>query len=824
MHSNRYRHSDQKLGDEIPAPSCHQPRRHQPKRMAAAIQALLITGAISLSYPMVVYAEDSQSLAYNLPAGSLEDSLNALAKQSGITLTFDPALVKGKTAPAIKSQLSRQQVLQQLLKDTGLEPVTQDGATVIKRLPVANKADTLPEVSVTAAISQTAVGLSKPYAGGQVARGAKLGVLGERDMMDTPFAVTSYTAKTIQNQQAQSVADLVANDASIRNVDPSNSGYSNFFNIRGFLLGNGSIALNGLYGIAPNNQSTVIGIERVEVLKGPAAFLYGISPSGTGGAINLVTKRADDQPLTQLTTSYISDAQIGQQIDIGRRFGENKEFGIRGNALYRSGDTAVDDQSQRLRTGTLGLDYRGDRVRLSMDYGYQEINTDRANSTISAANGVAIADIPNANKSYASPWNKVELRDSYGMLRGEFDITSDLSIYAAGGKSHTDWKQILDFGTAMQPNGNFSNRSQLNFTGIDRKTAEVGIRSHFETGPIHHQVVLNATTYEAVRTSVGSIQLGSISSNIYNPSFNAQPNIPSPSRKKSSDTDFYGYAVADTLSILDDRLQLTLGLRQQEIKAENYNIVTGAIASKYKKDALTPSVGIVVKPVSNVSLYANYIEALQQGTTVGSIYSNADQVLSPYVSKQHEVGAKVDLGKVAATLSIFHITQDSAIANTVTNTFTVDGEQRNRGIELNVFGEPWQGIRFLGGVMLLDADLTKTANGTNNGNMATGAARTNITFGGEWDTGFLDNLTLNARVNYTSKQYADAGNTQSIDSWTTLDIGARYLTVVPSGQVVTLRANIRNLFEENYWTTFPGAGTLNRSDPRTLLLSATIDF
>ena len=820
MHSNRYRYSEQKFGDEVTTP-----QRQKPKYISIAIQALLITGAISLSYPTNTYAaDDSQVLAYNLPAGSLEDSLNALAKQSGITLTFDPALVKGKTAPAIKSQLSRQQVLQQLLKDTGLEPVTQDGAIVIKRVAILNKADTLPEVAVSAAANQLPGGISKPYAGGQVARGAKLGVLGERDMMDTPFAVTSYTAKTIQNQQAQSVADLVANDPSIRNVDPSNSGYSNFFNIRGFLLGNGSIALNGLYGIAPNNQSTVIGIDRVEVLKGPAAFLYGISPSGTGGAINLVTKRADDQPLTQLTTSYISDSQIGQQVDIGRRFGETKEFGIRANVLYRGGDTAVDDQSQRLRTGTLGLDYRGDRVRISMDYGYQEINTDRANSTISPASGVAIANIPNASKSYASPWNKVELRDSYGMLRGEFDITSDLSIYATGGKSHTDWKQILDFGSAMLTNGNFLNRSQLNFTGIDRTTAEVGIRSHFETGPIDHQVVLNATTYEAVRTSVGSIQLGSRQSNIYNPSFNAQPIIPSPSRKKASDTDFYGYAVADTLSILDDRIQLTFGLRQQEIKAENYNIATGATTSEYRKSALTPSVGIVVKPISNVSLYANYIEALQQGTTVGTIYNNAGQVLSPYVSKQHEVGAKVDWGKVAATLSVFHITQDSAIANTATNTFSVDGEQRNRGIELNVFGEPWQGIRFLGGVMLLDADLTKTANGINNGKMATGAARTNITFGGEWDTGFLDNLTLNARVNYTSKQYADAGNTQTLDSWATLDIGARYLTVVPSGQVLTLRANIRNLFQENYWTTFPGAGTLNRSDPRTLLLSATIDF
>ncbi|HSI45560.1 MAG TPA: TonB-dependent receptor [Methylophilus sp.] len=796
----------------------------RPRILSLAVAGIF--GMLTLNVTSAFSAEANQqthSQAINIPAQSLSSAITTLSKQTGIQVYADGALLEGRTAPDVNGNLTVNEAIRRLLQGTGLKaiPDSKNNFTIQKQMSEPSQ---LPEVSVRAAKDAPPSELPKPYAGGQVARGAQLGVLGNLDIMDTPFSVTSYTAKTIQNQQAQSVADVVANDPSIRNVDPSNSGYANFFNIRGFLLGNGAIAMNGLYGIAPNNQSTLVGIERVEVLKGPAAFLYGISPSGTGGAINLVTKRASDQPLTQLTTSYLSNTQIGQQVDIGRRFGDNKAFGIRANALYRDGDRAVDEQSQRLRTGTLGLDYKGERVRLSMDLGYQEINTDRANSTISAATGVSIAKIPDANKSYMSPWNKVELRDSYGMLRGEFDITPNLNIYAAGGKSHTDWKQILDFGTLMQTNGNFLSSSQMNFTGIDRTTAEVGMRSHFETGPVHHQIVLNATGYEAVRTSAGTIQLGSRQSNIYNPSFNAEPIIPSPSRRKSSDTHFYGYAVADTLSVLDDRLQLTLGLRQQEIKVENFSIVTGATTSEYRKSALTPSAGIVVKPASNVSLYANYIEALQQGTTVGVSFTNAGQVFSPFLSKQHEVGAKVDWGNLASTLSFFHITQASGIANTATNTFTADGEQRNRGIEWNLFGEPWQGIRLLGGVMLLDADLTKTANGSNDGKTAPGTARTNITFGGEWDPGFVEKLTLNARVTYTSKQYVDASNLQSLDSWNTFDVGARYLATAPNGQLITLRANVRNLFGENYWTTYPGAATLNRSDPRTLLLSATIDF
>lgn len=796
-------------------------------KLASIVHAVLLSGgffAATAVHTSIVYAADVKGISYNVAAGSLEDALNAFAKQSGITLTFDPKVVKGRRVAAVKGYFSKQEAISKLLNGTGLESIMRDGAVLIQAAPLSSKDETLPAITVESSAEQSPRDLPKAFAGGLIARGAGLGVLGNRDMMDTPFSVTSYTAKVIQNQQAQSVADVVANDPSVRNVDPSNSGYSNFFNIRGFLLGNGAIAVNGLYGIAPNNQSTLGGIERVEVLKGPAAFLYGMSPSGTGGAINLVTKRAADEPLTQFTTSYISNSQIGQQLDIGRRFGEGKEFGVRATGLYRSGDTPVKEQSQELGNGTLGLDFRGERLKLSMDLSYQEINTDRANSTISPAAGVAIADIPNAKKSYMSPWNKVELRDSYAMFRGDFDITPDLSIYAAGGKSHTDWKQILDFGSVMKVNGDFLSKSQLNFTGIDRTTGEVGIRNRFKTGPVQHQVVLNATGYEAVRTSVGSIALGSRMSNIYNPSFNAEPNIAISKRKKSSDTDLYGYAVADTVSIFDERLQLMLGVRQQQIKVENFSIVTGATTSEYKKSAVTPSVGVVVKPANNISLYANYIEALQQGATVAASYSNAGQVFSPFISKQHEIGAKIDLGEVAVTLSAFNITQASGIANAATNTFSADGEQRNRGVELSLFGEPWQGVRMQGGFMVLDAELTKTANGTNDGKTAPGVARTNITFGGEWDPGFMDRLTLNALLTYTSKQYVDAANTQSLDSWATIDVGARYLIASPTGQLVTLRANVKNLFNENYWTTYPGAGTLNRSNPRTLLLSATIDF
>ena len=89
-----------------------------------------------------------------------------------------------------------------------------------------------------------------PYAGGQVATGGRLGLLGNRSVMDTPFNQTSYTAKTIQDQQARTVGDVLFNDPSVRTKTPAGNGVDGLY-IRGFYHDSGDYFLNGLPGMAP---------------------------------------------------------------------------------------------------------------------------------------------------------------------------------------------------------------------------------------------------------------------------------------------------------------------------------------------------------------------------------------------------------------------------------------------------------------------------------------------------------------------------------------------------------------------------------------------
>ena len=191
------------------------------------------------------------------------------------------------------------------------------------------------------------------------------------DVMDTPFSETIYTNKTIEDQQARTLVDVMANESSVV-VGTKSGGRNDFWSFRGFPVQTygASNSLNGLPGMAPLQFASTDFIERVEVLRGPNALLKGTAMTGHGalaGTVNLVTKMANDEPLTQLETRYMSDAQFGAHADVGRRFGTNKEFGIRFNGSGDGGDTPVDTQHAKFGTAALNLDYRGDRVRMSAD-------------------------------------------------------------------------------------------------------------------------------------------------------------------------------------------------------------------------------------------------------------------------------------------------------------------------------------------------------------------------------------------------------------------------------------------------------------------------
>lgn len=795
--------------------------RLAPLSLAAAI----MLGAVA-SQSTAAHAQSYEAAAqsFTIAAQPLASALNELARQANLQLGFPASLVAGKNAPAVTGQLTALQALDRLLVGSGLEGVVREQSVVVRAVGAGTVgAAVLPTVSVVAATSTD--GLPGTYAGGQVARGGRIGVLGNRDMLDTPFSTTQYTSQLVEDQQAQTIGDVLVNDPSVRNTYGRSAGREEF-NIRGFTLFNYDVSYNGLYGVSPRNAASLIGVERVEVLRGPTALLNGMAPAGSvGGGINLVPKRAGAEPLNRVTLSYADDGQPGAHADISRRFGGEKQWGVRLNAAKRSGDLPVNGSSERVDALALGLDYQGERVRLEADFNYQDrVTHGRSSLLFPPAAGTAIPAVPNNEVNFQPHWSYWDAKERAAVVRGEVDLAPGLIAYGALGAMTYDFDSFQTTSLLSDDQGNMRVRPYRLKEYVDTRTVETGLRGKFQAGAVQHEFVLSASSYaqnNGMLRQNGAIVASSLytASNITMPSITLGGSIP-----RTSETRMQSFALADTISSADRRVQLTLGVRHQNVKTRSLNATTGAETDRYDKSALTPMVAVLFKATDQISLYGNYIEGLSQGPKAPEGAENAGQIFPPSKSKQFELGTKFDAGRFATTVSLFQIERPSSLLEATNGlpVFRMDGEQRNRGLEVVSQGELARGVRVLAGVAYTQGIQTKTEDGINNGRTAPAVPRVQINLGGEWDTPFLPGLTLTARALRTSTQYVDVGNTQQLPAWTRMDVGARY-QFNAGGKPVTLRASLENMLDKSYWQSAAREG-LTMGAPRTLLVSVSTDF
>jgi iron complex outermembrane receptor protein len=784
---------------------------HFPRHLTRTVLVMLLSTALQ-----------AWAVEIDIPAQALDKALNTLAKQSGERIIFSTDLTEKVISPEVKGNLSTRQALDQMLAGSGLtlKPLADGGFTVAKA-PINTELDALEEVSVKADKESQPSQLSKPFAGGQVAKASRVGILGNVDIFETPFSTQSFTDEFALNQQARRVADIIAVDPSVRSA-MAEYGDSETYMIRGFPLFVNQVGINGLYGMTEQRRIAPEFYERVDVLKGPASTLNGSSPFGvTGGNINLVTKRADDEPLSRVTGSYISDNQFGGHVDFGRRFGEDNAWGVRLNVLARDGDTPISSQEDRMYNGALAVDYRGEKLTASLDVMSQDRLTKAYSANIVYNQGFALPRAPENDENFVNDWEFFKGNSNNWIAKAEYEFSPQLATYATYGqaKGQEEYFYAGSQGRRfINSAGDFTARVGGFKGDYDVETYELGLRGRLMLGGMSNSYALSYSDFD--RTSRGATvhATGVYTGNVYSSANLAKPTVSYGVIPQNGDLQLSSLGLINTFGFLEDNLLITVGARDQKLYSGIFS--AGVKTGAYDESKVTPTGAVLVK-LGNYSLYSNYSEGLSQGSVAPNTTVNAGESLSPFVSKQYEAGAKYNAGSFGVTAAVFQISQPSAFTNAA-NRFVADGEQRNRGLELSTFGEPLSGVRLLAGITLIDAEQTKTRNGTNDGNDAIGVPKVNVVINGEYDIFAIPGLTLTGRVTAFSDAQADVGNTQSIPGWTVLDAGARYVTQV-SGKAVTLRANVMNLTDRDYWNSV-SRGFITQGAPRTALISATVDF
>ncbi|WP_227556788.1 TonB-dependent receptor [Acinetobacter johnsonii] len=682
------------------------------------------------------------------------------------------------------------------------------------------------EVSVLPALKSEAQS-QQGYADGKLAKEAKLGALGNKSVIDTPFSVTTYTAKTISDTQAATVSEVLKNDPSIR--ETTNSGHLNEnIQIRGFSVGFEDYNMNGLYGMAPTGRIPTDIIDSVTVLKGPNALVAGMAPAGSvGGVVMAQTKRAN-QDLTRVSASYEDDGYYKSGFDVARRLGNNKEFGVRVGGSYGQGEHIIDGMDDTNSTGVVALDYTTDKLKLNFDaYAVRDKRDNGSPVMVSMGTIKQVIAAPSGDSNFF-PNIHGEQSSQYLGASGEYKFSPDLKVFGGAGYTEKEYSGHI-FGTRMIVHNATTGAASSQYYRVGYQehavAANLGLEGKFDTGAIQHTLGLRADYLTRNYWQHSAATSNAFNTNLYNPIVDASEQMPTsyPTIVPYADNRYVSYTLTDQMSMLDDKLQVILGARYQDIDTKNLYKKT-----KYSSDKLSPSLGLVVKPFGeDLSFYASYVEGLSEGVTVSDITyptaTNKGETLAPYQTKQYELGTKYQVGSWLNTLALYQIEKPEVYQDTVTKAVKDDAETRSRGIEFSTAGQLTEDLSLMANLAYIDAEYVKSGTASQVGNTVIGTPDFTAGLGMDYKIPVVDGLSVNARASYVSEQYLNTDNSLELPDYTILDLGAKYATKI-GGVNTTFRANVNNLTDEKYWSGVFGSNYAILGAGRTYKLGVTFDF
>ncbi len=705
--------------------------------------------------------------------------------------------------------------------------------------------DAVPVVNITAEAAGLVLGITPGVAQvGADNDAIQLVVTGEEDgyvvpnattatrtdtpLRDIPQSIQVIPQEVLEDQQVIRLNDALRNVSGV--VSSAADPRGQRFIVRGF---DGATVLRNGIQLTPGGGNfgfqELSNIERIEVLKGPASILFGnVQP---GGAINLVTEQPLSEPFYEVNFRTGNRNLFEGGIDLSGPLSEDGKLLYRLNALYRTEayhrdfdvpierffitpviSWAITDNTDL----TVSLEY--DDSRRPADFGGLPAIGDRiAEVPFNRITGESGDEATNETlrigydfeHRFSDNWR---IRNTFSYYRFEPVFTANVAAQAIGNPADGNFARVY-----------FKTRQLSQTTAL--QTSVVG---EFSTGSIEHTLLagvdLGWRRFEQSGLQ-GTPQFPFF--NIFNPVYGVpQPASFSGPLTPTNDSyeEFYGAYVQDQIQLAEN-LHLLAGLRYDIVTNET-RVLTAGTTTARRDTAFSPRLGVVYQPIEPLSLYASYSRSFAPngGTTA------TGEFLEPERGQQFEVGARAELlgGRLVANLALFDITKQN-VATADPNPLNVGasvaaGEQRSRGIELDVIGEILPGWNVVANYAYTDATITESNDTVNpEGNRLFGVPEHNVNL---WTTyeiqeGDLAGLGFGLGVNYVGDRFGDNANSFVLEDYFLTNAAIFY-----ERNDWNFALNIRNLFNVQYIGSSEGSRLIeNRpGEGFTIIGSVSVEF
>lgn len=668
-------------------------------------------------------------------------------------------------------------------------------------------------------------------------------------LLETPVSVQVVPREVMEDQQATRLEKALNNVSGVFSApQTSGGGTSDNTLIRGFATPNtyydGVRTVGGASATGPEETADVA---KIEVLKGPAAILYGrVEP---GGIVNLVKKEPLVTPgfsVQQLFGSYGYKRTVADAT--GPVFNRNFLF-YRAIIAHEDADSFQDYRSSRhdFFSGALRWEI-SPRTKVNASLEYKNAK-DPIDYGIPVTDGNKPIDVPR-HFSANEPNNHNNSNNTIARFDWEHALKPDWSIKQSLGWRYTSASNQTTAPDVWQINYSLGAPVQNGPRVLDRYTADGSLRSHtfltsldvngkFETGTLKHNVLLGADYNKfkqapgpakawvatfldvdtGLRTDLGEGLTGTL---IQDAVYWLQE-------------EWFGVYAQDQIK-LPFNVDMLIGLRRDHARERNVSIdpLYGDTDSRADDYGTTPRFGLLWRATPWLSLYGNYVENFGAANTTNAKASLGlvPPPLKPQTAQQKEIGLKAELlgGKLISTFALFDIAKQNITAPDPVNIgrSILVGEVTNRGWELDMSGEVnphWHIVVAASGINSKVTRDAMDAAGAPIGNQGKRLFNVPRLSGSLWTTYDIANWRFGGGVVVRGRREGDLANTYYLPGYTVMNLMAAYRWKAQSYSL-TAQLNLDNVFDRYYFSAATGSRNLGAyvGEPRTLSASLKAEF